>query len=165
MNEVKNRMVLLAEQLRELTHGVCIMGPGPYGIGVSTDAASSLQTVLQLSPDPFLEENFGIPGEQECKAEIRGFVGDGGCDREYLSQEELREISQGDDSAARMVAEAVLRINGSEPVVTVRECNDAFDILADWEVNGQSERSPAEKDFIASLSETPAQKAGMEMDM
>ena len=165
MNELKNRMVLLAEQLRELTNGVCIMGPGPYGIGVSTDAASSLQTVLQLSPDPFLEENFGMPGEQECKAEIRGFVGDGGCDREYLSQEELREISQGDDSAARMVAEAVLRINGSEPVVTVRECNDAFDILADWEVNGQSERSPAEKVFIASLSETPAQKAGMEIGM
>ena len=165
MNEVKNRMVLLAEQLRELTHGVCIMGPGPYGIGVSTDAASSLQTVLQLSPDPFLEENFGMPGEQECKAEIRGFVGNGGCDREYLSQEELRELSQGDDPVARMVAEAVLRINGSEPVVTVRECNDAFDILADWEVNGQSERSPAEQAFISSLSGDPAPKAGMEMSM
>ncbi len=165
MNEIKNRMALLAEQLRELTHGVCIMGPGPYGIGVSTDAASSLQTVLQLSPDPFLEENFGMPGEQECKAEIRGFIGDDGCDREYLSQEELRELSQGDDPVARMVAEAVLRINGSEPVVTVRECNDAFDILADWEINGQSERSSAEKDFIASLSETPAQKAGMEIGM
>ena len=165
MNEVKNRMVLLAEQLRELTHGVCIMGPGPYGIGVSTDAASSLQTVLQLSPDPFLEENFGMPGEQECKAEIRGFVGNGGCDREYLSQEELRELSQGDDPIARMVAEAVLRINGSEPVVTVRECNDAFDILADWEVNGQSERSPAEQAFISSLSGDPAPKAGMEMSM
>ena len=119
MSEIKNRLVLLAEQLRELTHGVCIMGPGPYGIGVSTDAASSLQTILQLSPNPFLEENFGLPGEQECKAEICGFVGDGGCDREYLSQEELRELSQGDDPAARMVAEAVLRINGSEPVVTV----------------------------------------------
>ena len=64
-----------------------------------------------------------------------------------------------------MVAEAVLRINGSEPVVTVQECNDAFDILADWEINGQSDRSPAEKDFIASLSETPAQKAGMEIGM
>ena len=165
MNEVKNRMVLLAEQLRELTNGVCIMGPGPYGIGVSTDAASSLQTVLQLSPDPFLEENFGMPGEQECKAEIRGFVGNGGCDREYLSQEELRELSQGDDPIARMVAEAVLRINGSEPVVTVRECNDAFDILADWEVNGQSERSPAEQAFISSLSGDPAPKAGMEMSM
>ena len=165
MNEVKNRIVLLAEQLRELTHGVCIMGPGPYGIGVSTDAASSLQTVLQLSPDPFLEENFGIPGEQECKAEIRGFVGDGGCDREYLSQEELRELSQGDDPIARMVAEAVLRINGSEPVVTVRECNDAFDILADWEINGQSDRSPAEQAFISSLSGDPTPKAGMEMSM
>ena len=165
MNEVKNRMVLLAEQLRELTHGVCIMGPGPYGIGVSTDAASSLQTVLQLSPDPFLEENFGIPGEQECKTEIRGFVGDGGCDREYLSQKKLRELSQGDDPIARMVAEAVLRINGSEPVVTVRECNDAFDILADWEVNGQSERSPAEQAFISSLPGLPAPKAGMEMSM
>lgn len=165
MSELKNRMVLLAEQLRELTHGVCIMGPGPYGIGVSTDAASSLQTVLQLSPDPFLEENFGMPGEQECKAEIRGFVGNGGCDREYLSQEELRELSQGDDPVARMVAEAVLRINGSEPVVTVRECNDAFDILADWEVNGQSERSPAEQAFISSLSGDPAPKAGMEMSM
>lgn len=165
MNETKNKMVLLAEQLRELTHGVCIMGPGPYGIGVSTDAASSLRTVLQLSPDPFLEENFGLSGEQECKAEMLGFVGDGECDREYLSQEELRKISQGDDSAARMVAEAVLRINESEPVVTVRECNDAFDILADWEINGQGDRSPAEQAFISSLSGDPAPKAGMEMGM
>ena len=165
MNESKNKMVLLAEQLRELTHGVCIMGAGPYGIGVSTDAASSLRTVLQLTPDPFLEENFGLPGEQECKAEMLGFVGGGGCDREYLSQEELREISQGDDPAARMVAEAVLRINESEPVVTVQECNDAFAVLADWEINGQSERSPAEQAFISSLSGNPAPKAGMEMGM
>lgn len=165
MNETKNKMVLLAEQLRELTHGVCIMGPGPYGIGVSTDAASSLRTVLQLSPDPFLEENFGLSGEQECKAEMLGFVGDGGCGREYLSQEELRKISQGDDPAARMVAEAVLRINESKPAVTVRECNDAFDILADWEINGQSDRSPAEQAFISSLTGDPAPKAGMEMGM
>ncbi len=165
MNETKNKMVLLAEQLRELTHGICTMGPGPYGIGVSTDAASSLRAVLQLSPDPFLEENFGMSGEQECKAEMLGFVGDGGCGREYLSQEELREISQGDDPAARMVAEAVLRINESKPTVTVRECNDAFGILADWEINGQSNRSPAEQAFISSLTGDPAPKAGMEMGM
>lgn len=165
MNETKNKMVLLAEQLRELTHGICTMGPGPYGIGVSTDAASSLRAVLQLSPDPFLEENFGMSGEQECKAEMLGFVGDGGCGREYLSQEELRKISQGDDPAARMVAEAVLRINESKPAVTVRECNDAFDILADWEINGQSDRSPAEQAFISSLTGDPAPKAGMEMGM
>ena len=165
MNETKNKMVLLAEQLRELTHGICTMGPGPYGIGVSTDAASSLRAVLQLSPDPFLEENFGMSGEQECKAEMLGFVGDGGCGREYLSQEELRKISQGDDPAARMVAEAVLRINESKPAVTVRECNDAFDILADWEINGQSGRSPAEQAFISSLTEDTAPKAGMEMGM
>lgn len=165
MNETKNKMVLLAEQLRKLTHGICTMGPGSYGIGVSTDAASSLRAVLQLSPDPFLEENFGMSGEQECKAEMLGFVGDGGCGREYLSQEELRKISQGDDPAARMVAEAVLRINESKPAVTVRECNDAFDILADWEINGQSDRSPAEQAFISSLTGDPAPKAGMEMGM
>ena len=74
MNETKNKMVLLAEQLRELTHGICTMGPGPYGIGVSTDAASSLRAVLQLSPDPFLEENFGMSGEQECKADAAGNI-------------------------------------------------------------------------------------------
>ena len=28
MSEIKNRMVLLAEQLRELTHGICKMAPG-----------------------------------------------------------------------------------------------------------------------------------------
>ena len=88
-----------------------------------------------------------------------------GCGREYLSQEELREISQGDDPAARMVAEAVLRINESKPAVTVRECNDAFGILADWEINGQSSRSPAEQAFISSLTGDPAPKAGMEMGM
>ncbi len=51
------------------------------------------------------------------------------------------------------------------PVVTVQECNDAFGILADWEINGQGDRSPAEKEFIASLSEAPEHKAGMEMTM
>lgn len=165
MDEVKNKMVLLAEQMRELTHGVCIMGPGPYGLGVSTDAASSLRTVLQLSPDPFLEENFGLPDGQECRAEMLGFIEDGGSSREYLSQDKLRGIRQSGSPAARMVAEAILKINESQPAVTVRECNDAFDILADWEINGQSDRSPAEQAFIDSLSRDPAPKAGMEMSM
>lgn len=165
MNEIKNRMVLLTEQLRELTHGICIMGPGPYGIGVSTDNASSLWTVLQLSPDPFLEENFGLPDGQECLAEMLGFIEDGGRFKGYLSQEGLMAISHGDDPAARIVAEAVLRINESKPVITVQECSEAFDILANWEINGQSDRSPAEEAFIASLSDAPAPKTGMEMSM
>ena len=53
MSEIKNRMVLLAEQLRELTHGICKMAPGPYGIGVSTNAVSPLTAILKLTPEPF----------------------------------------------------------------------------------------------------------------
>ena len=85
--------------------------------------------------------------------------------RTYLTRDELTAFSQGVDPAARIVAEAILRMNESNPVVTVQECNDAFGILADWEINGQGDRSPAEKDFIASLSEAPEHKAGMEMTM
>lgn len=165
MNENKNRMVLLAEQLRELTHGVCVMGPGPYGIGVSTHEVSPLTAVLQLTPDPFPEENLHFPGDLTCKAEIKVFIEAQRRRQEYLTQEELIGFSQGDHAAARMVAEAALRINASDPVLTVQECNDAFNVLADWHISGQEDRSPAELEFISSLSEEPAPKTGMEMTM
>lgn len=165
MDETKNKMVLLAKRLRELTHGVCIMGPGPYGIGVSTDTASPLIAILQLTPDPFLEENFGMPRELACTAEMKAFTEDQRERREYLTQQELLDFCRGDDPVARIVAGAILQINESQSAVTVQECSDAFDILADWEINGQSDRSPAERAFIASLSRNPAPKAGMEMSM
>lgn len=165
MSEIKNRMILLAEQLRELTHGICIMGPGPYGIGVSTDTASPLTAILQLTPYPFKEGNICLPARQTCTVEMRAFTEEQRALRTYLTKEELVSISQGNDPAARIVAEAILKMNEAGPVVTVQECDDAFGILADWEINGQGDRSPAEKEFIASLSEAPEQKAGMEMAM
>lgn len=106
-----------------------------------------------------------MPGGQECQAEMLGYVEDGERFKGYLSQEGLMAFSRGDDPAARIVAEAVLRINESKPVVTVQECNEAFDVLVDWEINEQSDRSPAEKAFIASLSEAPGPTSGMEMSM
>ncbi len=165
MSEIKNRMVLLAEQLRELTHGICKMGPGPYGIGVSTDAVSPLTAILLLTPNPFEEGDVRLPDDQNCTAEMRAYTKEQMALRTYLTKDELTAFSQGDDPAARIVAEAILRMNESNPVVTVQECNDAFGILADWEINGQGDRSPAEKEFIASLSEAPEHKAGMEMTM
>ena len=35
-NNTENRMLRLAEELRTLTMGLCRVGPGPYGFGVST---------------------------------------------------------------------------------------------------------------------------------
>ena len=165
MSEIKNRMVLLAEQLRELTHGICKMAPGPYGIGVSTDAASPLTAILLLTPNPFEEGDVRLPDDQNCTAEMRAYTKEQWALRTYLTRDELTAFSQGDDPAARIVAEAILRMNESNPVVTVQECNDAFGILADWEINGQGDPSTAEKEFIASLSKTSAPKAGMEMTM
>ena len=165
MSEIKNRMVLLAEQLRELTHGICKMGPGPYGIGVSTNAVSPLTAILLLTPEPFKEGNICLPGNQTCTVEMCAFTEEQRALRTYLTRDELAAFSQGDDPAARIVAEAILRMNDSGPVVTAQECNDAFDILADWEINGQGDPSAAETEFIASLSKTSAPKAGMEMTM
>ena len=165
MSEIKNRMVLLAEQLRELTHGICKMGPGPYGIGVSTDAVSPLTAILLLTPDPFEEGDVRLPDDQNYTAEMCAYTKEQWALRTYLTRDELTAFSQGDDPAARIVAEAILRMNESNPVVTVQECNDAFGILADLEINGQGDRSPAEKEVIASLSEAPEHKAGMEMTM
>ena len=165
MSEIKNRMVLLAEQLRELTHGICKMGPGPYGIGVSTDAVSPLTAILLLTPNPFEEGDVRLPDDQNCTAEMRAYTKEQMALRTYLTKDELTAFSQGDDPAARIVAEAILRMNESGPVVTVQECNDAFGVLADWEISGQSATSPAEKEFIASLSKTSAPKAGMEITM
>jgi len=159
---MENKLVQLSEQLRELTHGICAMGPGPYGIGVSTNAVSPLTAILQLTPDPFSEENDHLPDGQACTAEMRVFVEKRRHLEEYLSQEELVAFSQGDDPAARIVAEAVLQMNAAKTVVTVGECMDAFGILADREISGQSDPSSEERAFIASLS---PREAGHEMTM
>ncbi len=158
---MENKLVRFTEQFRELTRGVCTMGPGPYGIGVSTDTVSPLRAILLLTPDPF-EENSHLPDGQECAAEMRAYVEAHRQLGKYLSQDELLEFSQGDDPAASIVAEAVIRMNETKSVVTVRECLDAFDILADREINDRLERTGEERAFIDSLA---AQKGGHGMTM
>ncbi len=119
MSEIKNRMVLLAEQLRELTHGICKMGPGPYGIGVSTDAASPLTAILLLTPNPFEEGDVRLPDDQNCTAEMRAYTKEQWALRTYLTRDELTAFSQGDDPAARIVAEAILRMNESIAIIRI----------------------------------------------
>ena len=85
MSEIKNRMVLLAEQLRELTHGICKMAPGPYGIGVSTNAVSPLTAILKLTPEPFKEGNICLPGNQTCTVEMCAFTEEQRALRTYLT--------------------------------------------------------------------------------
>ena len=137
--------------------------PAPMGLAYQQTWPPPVTVILQLTPDPFEEGDIRLPGEQTCTAEIRAFTEQQRATRTYLTKEELVAFSQGDHPAARDVAEAVLRMNESDHIVTTQECDDAFGILADWETNGQGDRSPAERDFIASLSDAPQPRAGMEM--
>ena len=161
--ETGNRMVDLAMQLREWSHGLCIMGSGPYGFGVSTDAISPLKAVLHLTPVPFAETDFQLSEEQVCTAKLLGIVEEGGHIWRYLLPEELLEFCRGGDPAARIVADTLRRINDAQPAVTVGECMDAYDIMADWEIMGTADCSPAEQAFLSALSKASEPRTGMEM--
>ena len=48
----ENGMLKLAGELRELTSGLCRVGPGPFGFGVHNCRLSRLGCVICLDPDP-----------------------------------------------------------------------------------------------------------------
>lgn len=138
-NNTENRMLRLAEELRTLTMGLCRVGPGPYGFGVSTSQLSSVGAVICLEPDPYGEEP--LPdGLTEYTATVRPIDTrrEGRSYGRGISDGRLQELAQGGDIATRAAAKGLLQICGKPVVVSAQEGDDAFDAMAYTEASGQA---------------------------
>lgn len=133
----QNRVIRLAEELRALTLGICRVGPGPYGFGVSTKKISNVGAVVCMDPDPYGEEP--LPDSvTEYTLTVRPADHESGSASfgQVISGERLLELAQDGDIATRAVAKGLLQLAGKPVVASKQEDMDAFDRMADDEING-----------------------------
>ena len=142
----QNRVIRLAEELRALTLGICRVGPGPYGFGVSTKGISKVGAVVCMAPDPYGEEP--LPDSvTEYTFTVRPTDHENGSASfgKVISRERLLELAEGGDIVTRAVAKGLLQLAGKPVVASKQEDIDAFDRMADDEINGRGDSFTADE--------------------
>lgn len=153
-------MLELVDELRQLTQGICRAGAGPYGIGVNTHHASQLQLWIRLTPTPFGDTPLS-PEITECTAEVLGAVGTREMGSEHLPRAQIEQLAREGDPVTRIVADALLKLGTTPISVTVKDCEEAFDVLADNIRYGKDCPTLEEQEKIADLlyqAETAAEQ-------
>lgn len=129
--ENPNPLLELAGQLYEQTDGLCQAGAGPGGIGVSNSGGSRIHLFLSFDPPP-VQNNTIFPAEiGKYKVQVMG------CwdkDGETVRQKELVALLDDPDPTTQKMAEALWELTQETRMVSTEECNEAFDILADWQL-------------------------------
>lgn len=144
----ENGMLRLA---RELTHGLCRVGPGPFGFGVHNCRLSQLGCVICLDPDPY--GDMELPdGVDEFTVTLKPVYNDySGRHEESVSGETLLELAENSDPATHMVAQALLKLSETTVTVSSQENNDAFDSMADSELKHGGSLTDAEASSLCGL--------------
>lgn len=125
-----NPMLSLRQQIEEKSEGLCNIGPGPGGIGVSNPSGSEVYMLLMFEPKP-VQEGVVFPESVDgYSVRIAGF--DEETDRE-LTKEELEQLlKESQNPTTQKIADTVLAL--SEPqYISTEECVNAFRIMADEE--------------------------------
>lgn len=123
-----NPMLSLRQQIEEKSEGLCNIGPGPGGIGVSNPLGSEVYMLLMFEPKP-VQNGVVFPESVDgYSVRIAGF--DVETDRE-LTKEELEQLlKENQNSTTQKIACTVLAL--SEPqYISTEECVNAFRIMAE----------------------------------
>lgn len=129
--ESGNPLLKLAGSLYEQTGGVCEAVAGPGGIGVCTDQSSKIRIVFSFSPTPILNNVIFPPEIEQYKVELVGYMVE---NAKQLRRSEIKTLLQDADFATQKAAEALWRLAKETYMISTEECNEAFDILAKWEM-------------------------------
>ena len=123
-----NPMLSLKQQIEEKSEGLCTIGSGPGGIGVSSPHESEIYMSLIFEPEQ-VQDDVVFPELIEGY-----FVRAAGFDTETdqeLTKEELEELlKESQNPITQKIADTVLAL--SEPqYISAEECADAFEIMAE----------------------------------
>lgn len=86
-----NHLLLLKQQVEEMSDGLCSIGAGAGGIGTSDPQESKIYILLAFEPDPVRNGIVFPKSVKGYNVRITGF--EASTDRE-LTREELEELSQ-----------------------------------------------------------------------
>lgn len=130
----KNPIIRMAEDIERLTNGLCTVGVGPYGFGVSNDNASSVGIMIGEEPRFIPEDNEPLcsTGVLFVQAYLKT---EGGA----ISEEAVRHIANHpENEATSKICAAVLELAGTKVPVSREEYNEAFGMLADRSISGNT---------------------------
>lgn len=141
-----NPVLSLGQEIFDRTDGMCVIGPGPGGIGVTNPLGSKISLMLLFKPDPIQDAGTLTDGETEIEVRVAGY--DPGHWNE-LSENALKAMAEDKESpVTRKIASAVLELSRRKQQISYEQYNDAFACLADWEI--QQEEGIGEAPVLSS---------------
>lgn len=125
-----NTLISIGQQIAENTGGLCRIGPGPGGLGVTNPKLSEICLLLVFDPEPVQDEVIFPESVEGYTVRTAGFETD--TWRE-LSRDELQNLSaESKNPVTQKIADTVLALSNPQYVST-EECVEAFRQLADEE--------------------------------
>lgn len=129
--EGSNSLLKLASRLYDLSGGLCKAGAGPGGVGISTSDGSRVHLILSYDPNPVQDHVIFSKKIKQYEVRVTGCWAESG---EPVRQEELEALLDIADPATQKVAEALWGLTQETHTVSTEECNEAFDVLAGWQM-------------------------------
>lgn len=121
-----NIMLDLIEKIQQQTEGMCTVGSGPYGFGITNSNLADIGICFHFNPDPIDRETIFPEWLQDYEVCLVAF---GKASQRALGAEEVAALTQDKNAATAKVATLVEELSGQPYHVTREECVDAFDIL------------------------------------
>jgi hypothetical protein len=132
-----NPILALGKEIFDRTDGMCVIGPGPGGIGVTVPQGSKISLLLLFEPYPVYDAGILPDGKSEIEVRVAGF---GMGIKHELSENTVKALmKEGQDPITRKIASAVLELSGESRKVTRDQYDEAFDVLVDWEMGQEEE--------------------------
>lgn len=131
MKQTDNAILELAWQIRNLTLGMCCVGPGPYGFGVGNTNPANIAIVLRTTPDPFEDKTLSLDAKEITMAVEAHFKNN---PTKQLDETIVRQLTTDSDAATHVVAASFVELSKAPIVVSKQECIAAFDYLAQQEI-------------------------------
>ena len=139
--ENRNEILQLAELIEEKTEGLCRIGTGAGGIGVSTDHQAYFSVYLEFDPPLLQEEELFSKQVEQYQITVCAYDE---MDKR-MTIDELEELTKGENPVASKVAKAVLALSKTPLHVSAETCQEAFSVLTDrqmQEIYGEKEYLP-----------------------
>lgn len=123
-----NPMLSLKQQIEEKSEGLCNIGPGPGGIGVSNPPESEVYILLMFEPKP-VQDGMVFPKSVDgYSVRTAGF--DTETDRELTKEELEKLLKESQNPTTQKIVGTVLALSKPQYIST-EECVNAFGVMAE----------------------------------
>lgn len=135
-----NPLLSLGQEIFTKTDGMCRMGPGPGGIGVTNPQESGICLLLLFEPDPMKDLGELAGGGSRMEVTVAGYDP---VRWRRLPDDAVKEMEgEKENPITRKIASAARELSGTPRQISYWQYEEAFALLADWEIQ---EAKTAEK--------------------